>query len=144
MSFYDSASRNSYWRGVYYYESDYVTSLRQIDNETWASKVQGNNNNVYNVEININHPRKSKCTCPFADGRRVVCKHMVATYFKVFPDEAKEVIRERDEYEQEQEMYEDEIYDKVTEYVDSLSEDEVRASLMEYLIRDMERGDLWL
>ena len=131
MSFYDSASRNSYWRGVDYYESDYVTSLRQIDNETWASEVQGNNNNVYNVEININHPRKSKCTCPFADGRRVVCKHMVATYFKVFPDEAKEVIRERDEYEREQEMYEDEIYDKVTEYVDSLSEDEVRASLME-------------
>lgn len=144
MSFYDSASRNSYWRGVDYYESDYVTSLRQIDNETWASEVQGNNNNVYNVEININHPRKSKCTCPFADGRRVVCKHMVATYFKVFPDEAKEVIRERDEYEREQEMYEDEIYDKVTEYVDSLSEDEVRASLMEYLIRDMERGDFWL
>ncbi|NMB97839.1 MAG: hypothetical protein GYA02_14710 [Clostridiaceae bacterium] len=39
--------------------------------------------------INIVHPRKSKCNCPHADGRRVICKHMIALYFTVFPKEAK-------------------------------------------------------
>ncbi|MBQ0089720.1 MAG: hypothetical protein KBT27_10375, partial [Prevotellaceae bacterium] len=36
--------------------------------------VSGSENNKYSVHIETDHPRRSKCNCPFADGRRVVCK----------------------------------------------------------------------
>ena len=43
--------------------------------------------------------KKIKVHCPHADGRRVICKHMIALYFTVFPKEAKNFITEAQEYE---------------------------------------------
>lgn len=55
-------------------------------------------NNKYVVHIDKKHPRKSKCNCPFADGRRVVCKHMIALYFTAEPQAALVELEERRNY----------------------------------------------
>ncbi len=51
----------------------------------------GSENNTYAVKIDILHPRKSKCNCPHADEKQIICKHMVAVYFTAFPEEAERI-----------------------------------------------------
>lgn len=102
--------------------------------------MRGNKNKLYHVLIDIEHPRKSKCTCPFADGRRVICKHMVATYFTVFPEEAKRVIEEAEEYEKEEEQHQQEEYQEIEKYVNSLTLNELRERLILYMIEEKERS----
>lgn len=60
-------------------------------------------NKIYNIHLDLNHPRKSTCNCPHAEGRRIICKHMVASYFAIFPEKAKEYIEEIKRYEKEKE-----------------------------------------
>ena len=88
----------------------------------------------YNVHIDINHPRKSTCTCPFAAGRRVICKHMVATFFTIYPEEAERIIKEEQEYEEVEERLFEEHLEEVKEYVNGLTDDEVRAALIDKLM----------
>lgn len=86
MALIDLASSNSLWRGMDYFESNKVKEVEKINDNEYKSIVSGSSD--YNVFINLNHPRKSTCSCPFAEGRRVICKHMVATYFKIYPVKA--------------------------------------------------------
>lgn len=117
--------------------------------DIYEGEVKGSNGNVYQVSIDINHPRKSKCNCPFANGRRVVCKHMVALYFFYFPEQAEAIITEIEEEEKAQEeaynQWEDE-YQKerqkelkeITAYVNSLSVEQVREKLIEALLKEFD------
>lgn len=132
MALIDLASSNSLWRGIDYFESNKVKEVEKINDNEYKSIVSGNSD--YNVFINLNHPRKSTCSCPFAEGRRVICKHMVATYFKIYPEEAKRLIDEQVAYEMEEEQLYEEHYNEVKEYVDSLTEEEAKAILIERLI----------
>ena len=132
MALIDLASSNSLWRGIDYYQSNKVKEIEKINDNEYKSIVSGSSD--YNVFINLNHPRKSTCSCPFAAGRRVICKHMVATYFKIYPEEAKRLIDEQVAYEMEKEQLYEEHYNEVKEYVDSLTEEEAKAMLIERLI----------
>lgn len=132
MALIDLASSNSLWRGIDYFESNKVKEIEKINDNEYKSIVSGSSD--YNVFINLNHPRKSTCSCPFAEGRRVICKHMVATYFKIYPEEAKRLIDEQVAYEMEEEQLYEEHYNEVKEYVDSLTEEEAKAMLIERLI----------
>lgn len=132
MALIDLASSNSLWRGIDYYQSNKVKEIEKINDNEYKSIVSGSSD--YNVFINLNHPRKSTCSCPFAKGRRVICKHMVATYFKIYPEEAKRLIDEQVAYEMEEEQLYEEHYNEVKEYVDSLTEEEAKAMLIERLI----------
>ncbi len=132
MGLIDLASGNSLWRGIDYYQSKKVNNIKKTNDGEYDSIVSGTDE--YMVHIDINHPRKSTCTCPFADGRRVICKHMVATYFTIYPDEAERIIKEEQEYEEEEERLFDEHLDEVREYVNGLSEEEVRAMLIDRLM----------
>lgn len=132
MALIDLASSNSLWRGIDYYQSNKVKEIEKINDNEYKSIVSGSSD--YNVFINLNHPRKSTCSCPFAEGRRVICKHMVATYFKIYPEEAKRLIDEQVAYEMEEEQLYEEHYNEVKEYVDSLTEEEAKAMLIERLI----------
>ncbi len=134
MGLIDLASSNSFWRGNAYYQSKKVKNVQQHSDFEFDSIVRGKDE--YMVHIDLNHPRKSTCTCPFAEGRRVICKHMVATYFTIYPDEAERIIKEQEEYEEEQERIFDEHLNEVREYVDSLTEDEVRAMLIDKLMNE--------
>ena len=132
MGLIDLASSNSLWRGIDYYRSKNVKKIKKISDDEYNSIVSGTEE--YNVHIDINHPRKSTCTCPFADGRRVICKHMVATFFTIYPEEAERIIKEEQEYEEEEERLFEEHLEEVREYVNGLTEDEVRALLIDKLM----------
>ena len=132
MGLIDLASSNSLWRGIDYYQSKNVKKIKKISDDEYNSIVSGTEE--YNVHIDINHPRKSTCTCPFASGRRVICKHMVATFFTIYPEEAERIIKEEQEYEEEEERLFEEHLEEVREYVNGLTEDEVRALLIDKLM----------
>lgn len=132
MALIDLASYNSLWRGYDYFDSKLVKNLTKINESEYESIVSGAKD--YHVFISINHPRKSHCDCPHAEGRRIICKHMVATYFEIFPNEAKNLYEERLAYEEEEEQIAEEHYTNVKEYVDGLTEDEAKAILIEKLI----------
>lgn len=132
MALIDLASSNSLWRGIDYFESNKVKEVEKINDNEYKSIVSGSSD--YNVFINLNHPRKSTCSCPFAEGRRVICKHMVATYFKIYPEEAKRLMDEQVAYEMEEEQLYEEHYNEVKEYVDTLTEEEAKAMLIDRLI----------
>lgn len=108
MGLIELARWSSVLRGLNYYSNKNVLSWENVGIDTYSGVVLGSNDNKYEVYIDINHPRKSKCNCPFADGRRVICKHMIAIYFTVRPEEANKLIKEIEEYEKEQQAYEDE------------------------------------
>ena len=132
MGLIDLASSNSLWRGIDYYQSKNVKKIKKISDDEYNSIVSGTEE--YNVHIDINHPRKSTCTCPFAAGRRVICKHMVATFFTIYPEEAERIIKEEQEYEEEEERLFEEHLEEVKEYVNGLTDDEVRALLIDKLM----------
>ena len=140
MALIDLASSNSLWRGIDYFESNKVKEIEKINDNEYKSIVSGSSD--YNVFINLNHPRKSTCSCPFAEGRRVICKHMVATYFKIYPEEAKRLIDEQVAYEMEEEQLYEEHCNEVKEYVASLTEEEAKTMLIERLI-DEWNDDNW-
>ena len=48
----------------------------------------------------MEHPRKSKCN-PHADGRRVICKHMIALLFTASPEAANKHIIMLNEVEED-------------------------------------------
>ena len=83
MSILTAASSKSVFKGYDYYTRKKVLSACQLDESRWAGQgIRQQRGETYDVTIdNIRHPRKGRCSCPFADGRQVVCKHMVALFF---------------------------------------------------------------
>ena len=104
------ASGSSCWRGLDYYKEKRVVELNKINENEYSSIVKGTNN--YNVHLDIEHPRKSSCNCPLANGKRIICKHIVATYFTAFPNEAVSFEEEQNRLQEEYEKEQEEEYDK--------------------------------
>ena len=147
MGMREMCSYNSYWRGLEYFENNRVKTINKINEYEYEAEVEGTKN--YHVHLNINHPRKSTCTCPHAAGKSIICKHKMAVYFSIFPDEAQEAIDERNRYyehleerEREYEKKAEEIRKRYKELVDELPEEEVRRRLVNYMVYDdMENED---
>ena len=162
MSILDSASSKSVYRGYDYYKDNNVISYMQISDFEYEGDVKGTNKNPYHVIINTKHPKKSSCDCPFANGN-TICKHMVALFFAVSPDELRDYEDwSENDYEDEYGDYEeDDYYDEhdsygnynkyrnnfikpiffdeiLTNFVDSLSEQETKNILIEELKKDEE------
>ena len=102
------------------------------------SIVKGTNN--YNVHLDIEHPRKSLCNCPLANGKRIICKHIVATYFTAFPNEAVSFEEEQNRLQEEYEKEQEEEYDKAIKYLNRMSKQE----LIEELIQVFDYGPEWI
>lgn len=158
MGLLDIASSRTISRGFDYYLNDYVKDVKQINDYEYEGYVKGSLNEPYFVHVNIKHPKKSYCNCPFANGNRI-CKHMIALYFTVFEDEANEYEEwlnssydeydEYDEYEYDEYEYDDySIEDSFKEplffnqvldnYLDSLSATQLKTTLKEILLKDKE------
>lgn len=73
-------------------------SFQKISDGVYNGIVEGSNGKLYEVYIDANHPRKSHCNCPHANGKRIVCKHQVALFFNAFPEKAQEYKNELDSY----------------------------------------------
>ena len=103
MGLIEMASGNSVWCGMDYYERKMVCSWKKSGEETYdGGVVSGSEGNKYSVHIDKMHPRKSSCNCPFAEGRRIICKHMIALLFTAEPKAAKDFLRQVEEWEQEE------------------------------------------
>ena len=107
MGLIELASNNSFWRGVDYYKNDKVIAWRKNDGDTYSGTVKGSNGKLYDVNVDVEHPRKSKCSCPFAKDKRVICKHMLALYFTVKPKALEDYLTEMKEYERQLEEEEE-------------------------------------
>lgn len=127
------ASGNSTWRGLDYYKMKKVLSYNKVDEFRYEGKVKGSSNTTYNVLLDIEHPRKSKCDCPHAKDKRIVCKHMVALYFTIFPDEVEVFLKEVEEAQKEYEEYESNRYNKTINHIRTMSKSELEEAIIEIL-----------
>ena len=109
MGLLECASGVSVWRGYDYYEEKKVMSIEGIEPGIFSANVSGSSSNSYSVELHMKHPRKSKCNCPHADGKRIICKHIVATYFTILPGEAERFYAEAMAYQEEEEKRDEEL-----------------------------------
>lgn len=130
------ASGASAWRGYEYYKDKKVGKIEKTTDNDYKSVVRGTGSEPYQVTLNLAHGRKSTCNCPHAHGRMIVCKHMVAVFFELFPQEAKNYIKEVEEYEVEQERQEHLRIEEIRKYVYGLSKAELRQELLNCLLED--------
>lgn len=128
------ASGTSAWRGYEYYTQSKVISYEQIDEGVYIGKVRGSDKNVYDVTLDVAHPRKTQCNCPFANGKRIVCKHAVALYFAIFPDEAVAYKTQIDKEEEEYENWLEELPDRVINYIHKLNKKELQEQLIDIVL----------
>ena len=143
MGLIETASANSVWRGMDYYENRKVVSWAQTGTFAYDGIVSGSEGNKYTVHIETNHPRRSTCNCPFAEGRRVVCKHMIALYFTAVPNAADDFLRQVEEWEAEEQEREKQHYEDLRKYVNQLSKAELRERLYDALVELEERENYW-
>lgn len=134
MGLIEMASDNSVWRGMDYYEKKKVCAWKKSGEEAYDGVVSGSEGNKYSVHIDKVHPRKSSCNCPFAEGRRVICKHMIALLFTSEPKAAEDFLRQVEEWEQEEKEREQLHYKELREYVNSLPKKELQERLYEALV----------
>ena len=120
MGLLDCASANSIWRGYDYYKENKVSDIKNIADGVFEGTVRGSGTKAYSSMLDAFHPRKSKCNCPHADGKRIVCKHIVALYFTAYPEEAERIYRESIEYEEEQEKLQEELDSKLESYISKI------------------------
>ena len=139
MSILSIASNASAWRGYEYYKEKKVLSWKQTGEHEFEGEVAGSEKEPYQVMIDTEHPKKSKCNCPHAEGKKIVCKHKIALFFTAFPKEADSYINKIDEYEREEEELEQERCKEIVKYVDSLSIEELRMVLINVLLEADER-----
>lgn len=133
MEIYRSASLQSQFRGHDYFKEKKVISFEQINDCEYFGKVKGNNRN-YDVFINIEHPKKySHCNCPLAEGKKIICKHMVALYFEIFPEKAKQFLEEIDEHNKKVDEYQKELENKLQNYIKHMDRKELENSLLDCL-----------
>lgn len=141
MKLLDLASNKSFWRGIEYHHENRIMSWEKIDENRFQGKVKGSNDSVYAVMIDTEHPKRSVCNCPFAEGRRVICKHMVALYLGVFPEKEQQMLEYIEEqnriYEEEYELELLKQEEAIIDYVMSLSKTELREQLIRRMIDDL-------
>lgn len=133
MGMIECTSGASLWRGYDYYKENKVKNLIETSSGLFTADVEGNSDEPYVVEIDIAHPRKSKCNCPHADGKRIVCKHMMAVYFAAFPEEAQRIYNEALAYQEQADKRAEELYERVRQHVWKMRKNEVQQALLELL-----------
>ena len=133
MGLIECTSGASLWRGYDYCKEKKVKNLQKISDTQYTAEVAGTSSTPYKVLIDIAHPRTSKCNCPHADGKHIVCKHMMAVYFAAFPQEAQRIYDEAIAYQEEEEKREEELTDRVCQYVWHMKKSEAQQTLLELL-----------
>ena len=141
MKLLNLASNDSFWRGIDYHHENRMISWKELEKNCYQGKVKGSGGVVYDVTIDTVHPRKSVCNCPFAEGRRVICKHMVALDLGIFPEKEQQMmayIEEQNQmYEQEYKRERQVREEEIRKYVMQLSKAELREMLIRRMIEDL-------
>ena len=108
---------------------------------TYDGVVSGSEGRYYNVHIDKDHPKRSVCDCPFAAGRRVVCKHMIALYFTAEPEAAQHFLKQVEMWEEEEQEREKQHLADVRHYVNGLSKKELKEQLINALLELEEKNN---
>lgn len=130
MKIINIASNNSVWRGLDYYKEKKIKKYKKISDYEYEAIALGSDKNNYNVFLDIEHPRKSKCDCPHAKDKRIICKHIVALYFTIFPKEVGIFLKEVEEAQNEYEDYKEKLYKKTLKHINKMSKKELEESLV--------------
>lgn len=138
MSIISVASGESCWRGLDYYNDKKVHNLKKINDYEFISIVHGTNN--YNIYLNVLHPRQSTCNCPLAKGKRIICKHIVATFFTAFTNEAKMFVEEQEKLQEEYLDYQAALYKKAKKYIKEMP----KKDLVEELLFVLDYAPEWV
>ena len=125
MNILTTASSKSAWRGYEYFMEDKVQFVKKLDDTHFVGAVTGSEAEPYSVTIDIEHPKRSTCDCPFANGLKV-CKHMVAVYFAAFPEEAIKFKAAIDRALEEEEQYREELPGRIEKYINRLNKTELK------------------
>ena len=133
MSLMTASSEASRWRGYEYFKAKKVLDIHEIGDGRYSALVSGSENAPYSVTIDLDHVRQSSCTCPHAAGRRVICKHMIAVFFTVFPMAAEQYYADVLKAEEEWEDYQEGLAEKLHKYIYSLKKSEAQELLLELL-----------
>ena len=133
MSLMSCSSGTSVWRGYNYFLEHKAKITKRINNTQYDGTVTGSNDAAYSVHIDLEHVRKSSCNCPHADGKRIICKHMIALFFTAFPLEAKKYHETQIAYEREAELQAEEDECKVLSFISGLKKVELQEILMQLL-----------
>lgn len=133
------ASGASIYKGYEYYKAGRVLTAENIGEGIYCGTVAGNGGNQYQVTIDINHAKKSHCNCPHADGRRVICKHMIALFFTLFPQEAEQYWAELEAYWEE----EDRLYEREKKELDRFIRSLTKVQLQDMLTEILYNGPEW-
>ena len=133
MGLIDLASGTSVWRGYDYFQGKKVLRYKKINDHTFAGKVNGSGAD-YDITINLEHPRTSICTCPHANGKRIICKHMVALYFAVFPKEAERFYKEAVQAEQEEEVRQEKLENALANHISKMKKEDLQNALWQVLM----------
>lgn len=134
MGVIDIASSKSVWRGLDYFKQNKVKSCEDNGDGTYGGSVAGSGKESYNVHLDMVHPRKSTCNCPLADGKRIICKHIVAVSFCVDSSEAERFKNIKTIYaseEEERPAKRHESYMRIAKY---MSKEELREAYVEAMI----------
>lgn len=138
--FYSAASSKSLWRGYDYYLDKKIIDIKKINNFEYAGKAKGSNENIYTVQINLKKPATSKCDCPHAKDKRIICKHKVALYFTIFPEQASQFIANVEEVNRRYEDYQEKLYLNTEKKIKNMKKTE----LQECLNYILEQSPEWL
>ncbi len=132
MAVIDLASSKSVWRGLDYYKQNKVKSCDDNGDGTYEGVVSGSED--YHVHLDMTHPRKSTCDCPFAKGKMIICKHIVAVSFCVDESEIDRFTNELTAYASEEEERKARRYDSYMKMAKYMSKEELREAYVEAMI----------
>ncbi|MEG1008686.1 MAG: SWIM zinc finger family protein [Clostridia bacterium] len=133
MKFINLASNDSVWKGFDYYKENKVMSYKKIGDYEYKGIINGSDNKKYNTFIDIEHTKKSKCDCLHAKDKKIICKHIIALYFTIFPDEVDKFLKDVEEDKHNYEEYEKELENKLIKYINSMSKSELQQTVLELL-----------
>lgn len=143
MGLIQCASNAALWRGYDYYKSGKVITfaLENRERTQFSAHVAGTSpdHKYFRVFIDTVHPRTSTCNCPHAKGTRIVCKHMVAVYFKAFPNDAESVFEASAARRMKNPQRSRDMSNTVIEYVRNMKKPEMCATLLDLLFECPER-----
>ena len=138
MGIISSASGSSCWKGLEYYKNNKIKNINKVSDTEYTSTAFGTKE--YSVYLNLKNPRKSTCNCPLANGKRIICKHIVATYFSVATGSAKEFEDEQNRLQEEYEEYQENEYKNAIKFINKMSKKE----LVEELIYIFDYAPEWV
>ena len=133
MGLLECVSCASVWRGYDYFKEKKVVSIEEIGKNIYSAAVAGSSSDPYSVELHIDHPRKSKCNCPHANGKRIICKHMISLYFVAYPKAAQKYYDDVIAYQEAEEARQEELEEKIIDYVCKLKKNDLQNLFLELL-----------